>query len=504
MTVYGASAARERQGWFFGLTGIQLVLVVAAGFPVWLAMALGKWVSLVGLLPAWAITTFLVCYPIRGWSAAQWIGVLTRHAVGTAAGWTRWQSKAAAGDIEDLGEADLPGVLSGIEIHDGPPLPGRAIRPAIIANHATRTWAATARIAHPGIGMLDEHERDRMGAGMAEMFEAASASDQVRLIALQVRTVPDDGAERAEWVRQHRRQDAPALAADVHESLDRVMGSAAVRSEAFVTVVAHEDTIGRDAKRAGRGVAGRAAILYGLLAEVEARLSGSMGCTQVTWLDTSELAVAIRTGFEPGDAPALADAAIQHRNDGTIAAGVPVTGAGPTMASTALRSYRHGDWESVSTSILLPRKGALMGALARALVPAQAGERRALTVFYRPISHRTADRMTGRAEMSSAMGSEMRRKVGKLERAKERRAQQQVRETDEKLEHGRALVRVSAALSVTIPGTWGAAQEYGRRLDASVRMCGFTPLPLDGAHDAAFAAATIPLGTGLPQSRGRK
>ena len=275
-----------------------------------------------------------------------------------------------------------------------------------------------------------------------------------------------------------------------------------MRTEAFLTVVAHEDTIGKDARRAGRGVQGRARILYGMLAEVEARLTGSMGCTKVTWLDTADLAVAIRTGFEPGDAPALADAAIAHHTNDTVAAGIPAAAAGPTTASTTLRSYRHGEWQSVSATILLPRKGAVIGALARALVPSQTGERRALSVFYQPVSHRTADKMTGRAEMSAAMGSEMRRRVGKVERAKERHATAQLRETDEKLERGRSLVRVSSALSITIPATWNA-QDYGRRLDASVRLCGFTPLALDGAHDAAFAAATIPLGTCLPQRRGR-
>ena len=50
-----------------------------------------------------------------------------------------------------------------------------------------------------------------------------------------------------------------------------------------------------------------------------------------------------------------------------------------------------------------------------------------------------------------------------------------------------------------MPATWNA-QDYGRRLDAAVRLAWLTPLPLDGAHDAAFAAAAIPLGTGLPSA----
>ena len=64
-------------------------------------------------------------------------------------------------------------------------------------------------------------------------------------------------------------------------------------------------------------------------------------------------------------------------------------------------------------------------------------------------------------------------------------------ETDEKLERGSLPGQGVLGLSITVPAAWNA-QDYGRRLDASVRLCGFTPLPLDGAHDAAFAAAVDP------------
>jgi hypothetical protein len=500
MTVYGASASRDRQGWFLGLTGPQIFLVLGAAFPCWLAMSVGQWRALIGVVPLWLVTVSLICVPMRGWSAAQWIGVMVRHLIGRVSGWTRFQSNAAVGEIDDVTVADLPGVLAGIQIHDGPPIAGRAVRPAIIQNHATRTWAATARVVHPGIGMADDADRWRMAAGLSELFEAASASNLIDVLAICVRTVPDDGTERADWVRQHARPTEPEISARIHSQLEASISGAAVRTEAFVTVVVREDSVAKDARRAGRGVTGRARILYGVLGEVEARLTEAIGCTQVTWLDSADLAIAIRTGFEPGDAPALADSVIHRGYDGGIAAGVPVAASGPTTATTPMRCYRHGEWESIATTILLPRKGAVMGALARALVPSQVGERRALTVFFRPLGQAVADRTTGRAEMSATMAAEVRRKVGRVERARERRAVERVHETDEKLERGRSLVRLSSVLAVTVPAAWNA-QDYGRRLDASVRLCGFTPLPLDGAHDAAFAAAVIPLGTGLPKRR---
>lgn len=511
MSVYGASATRDRQAWLFGLTGPQFFLVLASGFPTWMAIAVGQWIALLALVPLWGVVGLLICLPIRGHSAFQWIGVLFRHLAGAAFGWSRFQSKAAAGDLDlgdgendeddgDAGEADLPGILASIEIHDGPPMTGQTARPAIIKNKANRTWAATARVVHPGIGMSDEADRFRMGAGLTEMLEAATAGNQIDLVVVQVRTVPDDGTERDEWVRHNARPDEPEVSARVNTQLEAMTAGAAVRREAFVTVVVREDVINKDAKRAGRGVIGRARILYSVLAEVEARLTGSIGCTRVNWLDSSELAMAIRTGFEPGDAPALADAAIHHRDDPSIAAGVPVAAAGPTNASTALRSYRHGEWESISSTILLPRKGARMGALARVLVPSQPGERRAMTVFYRPVSQQAADRATGRAQMSAVMAGTLREKAGKVERAKDRQSVGNLHERDEKLEMGRSLVKVSSAVSITVPAGWNV-QDFGRRLDASIRISGFTPLPLDGAHDAAFAVSAIPLGAGLPKKR---
>lgn len=501
-TTYG-DYSKDRSGWFFGLTGLQLTLVVAAGVPAWIAVNAGRWPLLTVWVPIWALLVVLVVVPVRGWSAAQWLVALAAYALGGLMGWTRWQSKVAAGTVRDLGEVDLPGVLAGIQVHDGPPFGHTMTRVAVIQNHADRTWAATARIEHPGIGMSEADVRARMATGLAELQEAATRTELVDLVAIQVRTVPDDGAEREDWVNRHRRTDGPPLARAVNDMFASWLMPASVRSEAFVTVVVSEDRIGRSAKRSGGGVDGRARVLFGALSEVEARLLGPMGCTRVTWLDSPGLAVAIRTGFEPGDRAALVGADLAHGDDDAVAVGVPLAAAGPTTASTDLRQYNHGDWASITDTIVLPDQGAILGALAPLLVPSTSGERRSLTVFFCSVSQQAADRITGREEMSAITGAELRRRTGRLERARQRRATAQVKTTDEKLARGRSLVRPCAAVAVTVPKTWPVG-EFGRRLDASVRLAGFIPQRLDGAQDAAFAAATIPVGVGVPRRRGRR
>lgn len=500
-TTYG-DYLRDRTGWFFGLTGVQFAVLLVAGVPVWLAVDAAAWGWLAVWSCIWMLVGILVVVPVRGWSAAQWTVLLLAHAWGGLLGWTAWQSRVVAGEADDLAEADLPGVLAGVEVHDGPPYGPPLTRVAVIQDHARRTWAATARIEHPGLGLAEGEVRDRMGAGLAELCEAATRAELVEVVAVQVRTVPDDGAEREDWVRTHRRTDGPELARHVNDLLARQLMPASVRTESFVTVVVAEDRISRAAKKAGNGIAGRARVLYGVLGETEARLLGPMGCAKVEWLDSPGLAVAIRTGFEPGDRAALVAADIAQASNPRVATGVPMAAAGPTVATTALRQYDHGDWTSVSDTILLPDQGAMLGALAPAIVPTCAGERRSLTVLYAPVPAQAADRLTGREEMSAITGSELRRRTGRVERAKQRRAVTRVKATDEKLARGRSLVRVCATVAVTVPRSW-PAQEFGRRLDASVRLAGYVPQRLDGAQDAAFVAAAVPVGVGLAKRRQR-
>jgi hypothetical protein len=244
-------------------------------------------------------------------------------------------------------------------------------------------------------------------------------------------------------------------------------------------------------------------VLYGAMGEVESRLRGAIGCTEVTWLDSPALAVAIRTGFAPGDRAALVAADLAGRDNPDVATGVPMAAAGPSSAHVEIRHYEHDAWCSVTDTILLPDQGAILGALAPVLVPSAPGERRSVTVFYPAMSQARADKVTGREEMSAIVGSELRRKSGRIERARQRRDTVRVTATDEKLARGRALVRPCAAATVTVPATWPIA-EFGRRLDASIRLAGFIPQRLDGAQDAAFAAGAIPLGIGVPRRRGQR
>ena len=500
---YGAWS-RDKQGWFLGLGGVSWIAILLGGLPVLVAAGAHRWLLALVWVPVWAVLIVLVAVPVRGRSALRWALDSLLRCVGVVMRWTDWQSKAAAGTVTKFDEVDLPGVLSGIRTHDGPPFGPLMARPVIVADNRERSWAVVARITHPGIGLSEIPARTRMGNGLSELLEGVASAELVSVIALQVRTVPDDGAERAAWQQANLRTDAPTLALAVNDELSAVMTQAGVRHEVFVTIVVPEARIAKQADEAGGGVDGRARVLYGVMGEVETRLLGPVGATSVRWLDSPALAAAIRTGFAPGDRAGLTAADIAAHSDPAVAAVLPMAAAGPTSApSPERRFYAHDAWQSVMCTILLPDKGAVMGALAPVFTPTTAGERRSVTVFFEPISHDKADRMVGNESMSAELAAEMRRKGGFKIRASHRRDAARVEGQDARLADGNALVRVGIAAAVTVPNTWSIT-DYGRRLESTITGSGFTPLRLDLAQDSGFAAACIPLGIGLPKRRGVK
>jgi hypothetical protein len=268
-----------------------------------------------------------------------------------------------------------------------------------------------------------------------------------------------------------------------------------------MTVVVPETRIAKPARECGGGLDGRARVLYGLMGEVEAQLRGGMSMSQVTWLTSPQLALVCRAGFAPTDRAGVVEALAAQASEPGVNADVPWATAGPSGADTVVRHYSHDAWNSVSATLKLPDKGAVLGALAPVLTPGEAGERRSFVVAYPILRQSVADRRTANSEWAADLGEELRAKAKVKQRARSRAETAKARGVDTKLASGAALTRPYAVCTVTVPKTARIA-EYGRRLDASVRRAGFAPLRLDLAHDVAFAASTIPLGISLTRAGG--
>ncbi|MFC3689263.1 SCO6880 family protein [Aquipuribacter hungaricus] len=516
--------SRDRIGWFFGLNGWQLATLVTTSLPVFFAVRSGLWLTAAALSGGWLLVLLVTVVPVRGRPATGWLIASLSYLVGTVAGWTQFRARASVGRAGVMEAPDLPGVLHGIEVHDGPPRGASLSRAAIVQDHAARTWAVTAAVVHPGLGFVDAEERAHQANGLGGLLDLASHTELIDEVLFTVRTVPDDGAERDLWMLRHRRADGPPLARAVNDDLRQALTQASVRTEAWVTVVVPETRMARAARQCGGGLDGRARVLYGLMGEVEAQLRAGMAMNEVSWLTSPQLALACRTGFAPGDragvvaalaerdqadaaraagssgAPGAAGGSGGSDRDGSgaprIAADVPWALAGPAGAEATTRHYTHDAWSSISATITLPDSGAVMGALAPVLTPSEPGERRSFMVAYPILRQATADRQSATREWSADLGEELRAKAGVKMRARQRTEATRARGLDGKFARGHSMTRPYAVCTVTVPST-ARVEEFGRRLDASVRRAGFAPLRLDLSQDLGFAASSVPLGVSL-------
>ncbi|GAC1378597.1 MAG: hypothetical protein NVSMB48_00330 [Marmoricola sp.] len=498
-TVYDAYR-RDRAGWFLGISGTRAATLAITAIPILIALSRGALLDLLMFTAAWVVIAVLTLVTVHGRTTFGWFTALAAFTIGSLTSSTTFRSRAARGVVVDPNRPDLPGRMTAIEIHDGPPTGPRQVRIAIIQDHAAKTWAVTAAVTHPGIGMAEETERSIYATGLTELIEQASRGELIEEIQLLVRTVPDDGAERRLWTTRHHQPGAP-FSTQVNTDLAAWLTQASVRTEAFITLVVTERNISKPARESGGGITGRARVLYSLMGEAEGQLRASIGARSVSWLTSPELAAVCRTGFAPGDRAAIVQALADQTRDPRVNADVPWGNAGPAGAQPSGRWFAHDAWWSISSTITLPERGAVMGALAPVLMPGEPGERRSFMVCLPISTARRAARASASAEWKNDMGQGIRERIKRRASTKTTNDEARTRAFEAKIATGSALIRPYAVATVTVPQTESIV-DYGRRLDSAIRRAGFAPLRLDLSHDIGMCAATIPVGISLAKSSG--
>jgi len=292
-----AGFRKERLGWVFGLSAVQLAVCTAAWVPIVGAMSAQKYRFALMWLPVAVLIVLLATVPIKGRVAVTWLTHWVRHTTGTAAGWSSWQSKAAAGLPVTPTDPDLPGVLTRFRLLDGPVL-GEHGRVCLTHDTVDDRWGATARLTFSGVGLISTAECAALGDAMGNLAVGLNASRRVNRFSLYLRTVPDDGTRYTAYRQQHRVADLPELVAASAEQMSRMTGAASVLTEAFLHVSATESALAARAKDGGGGVTGRGYALYPSLTGLTEPLA-AMGVDAPQWLTGEGVAEALRTGFCP-------------------------------------------------------------------------------------------------------------------------------------------------------------------------------------------------------------
>lgn len=493
--IYRGLDKRERAGWILGLTPTQAAVCIALAVPVLWALSAGRFTDAAILLVVCGVFGALVVVPVRGRPALRWLLHLALYQLGIVTGWSRWQSKAAAGTPVDPTEPDLPGLLQRLAFPDGPQFRDTG-RVCLIHDTADGRWGATARLTHTGVGMLSDEQCQRLAHRLGNLLLSLGHREIVDRFSLLVRTVPDDGTEYEVWRGDHEVSTAPPLARQATSELDLTIGNASVRHEVFVTVSGSEDKLRKPAAAAGGGVAGRAVALYRVLDGLEDPLK-ALGARSVEWMDGPGMAEALRTGFNPAARAVLATA---HER-GTGGRGLEMAAAGPTTAPPpAARSYTHDGFTTVSYTALMPEAGTVFGSLGPLLAVRTAGERRTLAIHYEVMDARRARRAVRGSRYRANVMTDWKHSKGFNTTAMDVREAGGARAQERAVAAGHSVVRFTVAASVTVPGDWNV-EDHAARLENDVSGR-FRLLRLDLAQDTGFVVAVLPVGVGLPRHRG--
>ncbi|KFZ77102.1 hypothetical protein ED92_39155 [Amycolatopsis sp. MJM2582] len=493
--VYRGLSRREHDGWILGLTPVQALTCVALTVPVVITLSAGEITKALIIACVSGPLAALVAVPVRGRTAARWLAHLLLFQVGAAFGWTRWQTRAATGQV-DPDEPDLPGALTRVRFPDGPPLRDQG-RVCLIHDTGEGRWGATARLSHSGVGMLSDNECELLAARLGNLLEALGQREVIDRMSLLVRTVPDDGADYRAWRARNEVVPAPPLAAETTRELDRTIGLPSVRHEIFVTISGREDTLRRPAIAAGGGANGRAIVLYRVLDSLDERFR-ALGAHSVRWLSGGHLAEAIRTGFNPATAAILN---ASHNEEKPASTGLPWAAAGPTHApAPSARAYHHDGFSTVSYAVLMPHRGTVFGSLSSLLAVKTPGERRSLAVHYEIMPATRAHRAVRGTRFRTRVIRDWKATKGFATSAEDRHEARRASIQEDAIASGHGMVRFAVAAAVTVPSTW-PVEDHAARLESAIAGR-FRLLRMELAQDAGFVATVLPLGIGLPRLRG--
>lgn len=501
-TTYGGFR-NERIGFLGGASVLQVAGVLVTSLPAWWSVTQQRWLPALFWMAVFLVIAAAVFARVKDRALYVWATQSVLHLVGRVSGTSEWRARAAGGGVtrEEIDRLDLPGPLAAMRVHDGPPLASQAMQRVCLIQDG-KHWVVVASMTHPGLSIADPGSAGRYADALGSMLAnlARNESGASRL-SLYVRAMPDDGAERAAWHAEHARTDVPSELIEATDRLERVVLSASIRHEIYVAVRFEDGAIRKPAKAAGGGVPGRAAVIYRVLSDVEAGLT-SVGCQRIQWLSTQQVAGAIRSGYNPGDAASMAVARTGNVRGGEAFADMEPGGAGPSQApSPAPRSYTHDAFRTVAYTLLLPDLGTQVGRLRPLLTPARQQERRCLALHYEPMTVQEAEKKTERDNSKATMASEIKRQKGFRVSARQRKLKAQTEADENLLTAGHTMVRVAGAVSVTAPAE-EEIETNAALIESAARSSGYALMRLDLAQDAGFVAATIPVGVGLPTRGG--
>ncbi|GAA2811686.1 SCO6880 family protein [Kribbella solani] len=464
----------ERHAVLLGLRPMQVGLVLAAVTLVTLTIATE--------LPAPAKFTALLTAPICVVVAFARIEELPTYRWLVLMGTHSWRSlrgqqshRARVMEPRKLGRLQLPGEGSALRIMTSSTGFG------VVHDPRRRRLIAVARIEGPAHLLQNADEQDRRVAAYGRLIASLCNGNRIARAQILERTLPDPGDELGQWATK-RHVDPRTPAGAIYTELLERAAPAAARHETLFSFAVNLDTVSREVRKHGGGMAGATTVL-----ESEARaFQTSLAAAGVTgaWLGSGDLAVSLRTAFDPAATRTLQKAqSLDAADAGPLA--VDVGWDQLRTDSSLQRVYVITEW---------PRLRATPSFLSPLLL--KPGIRRTFTLVLEPIPMAKALRDARRHQVERVSDRATRNRIGQLESEEDRQLDADVAQRERDLAAGHGDVRWLGLLVVSAD-TDEALDDACMEIEIAASQALLDLRRLVGQQMEGFLAAALPFGIGL-------
>ncbi len=463
----------SRRGVILGLSWPQLVV---GGF--------GALILVFSLYAGGAGTLLYAAPVILACAALAWVSAGGRKLVEWLPILVRWARRSAAGQLLFRRRITRPRPIGTLA------LPGDAARlrqwldpdsgAVMVHDPHSATLTAIVRVTHPAFILLDPAEQQRRVASWGRVLATGCRSGRIASLQVMERTLPDSGKGLAEWWSSHGRIDDSWTSTTYAELIDRA-GPAGERHASTVSISLDLKSAARAIRAAGGGNRGAAVVLRQEMSTLTAALRAA-DLAPSGWLEPGDLAVILRSAYDPVVAGAL-------ERQGELGRDLAI--AGPVAVS---ESWSHLRSDSAYHCVLWisewPRSLIYPGFLAPVLL--SSGVRRTFSLLYTPLRTDQAARDLRKKKTEYISDAAQRRRIGQIDDAQQSAEYDDVLQQEADLTAGHGILRVTGLIAVSAPDLDELERAVADIEQAAIQASCETRR-LWGQQAQALSAAALPL-----------
>lgn len=174
----------------------------------------------------------------------------------------------------------------------------------MIHDPTSSTLTVAVAVTHPAFVLLDPAEQHRRVTSWGRVLATVCRSGRVAALQVLERTLPDSGQGLAEWWAEHGSPGDDSWVATTYAELIDRAGPAGERHATTLSLSLDMRAAGRQIRTADGGIKGAANVLRQEMSTLLAALRAA-DLDPSGWLTTGELAVMLRTAYDPAIGPTL-------------------------------------------------------------------------------------------------------------------------------------------------------------------------------------------------------